>query len=173
MTETSEDRKHTAYHEAGHVVAHCRLNIPQGEASIKPNPHERILGNVLAEGVKHVWDAKYAHEIALGYCAGYAALIAAGYSDEVARQGAGDDFENVEELIDKWSLPEPLEDLLDQSVILMSRPENIRVVDSIAKKLMKYETLDSDYIDRLVDRVDGTITDEDWRQYLHLRGMLT
>jgi hypothetical protein len=46
----------------------------------------------------------------------------------------------------------------------MSSPENIRAVEFVAKALLKYETLRADYIDLLVDRVDGNISEEDWHR---------
>lgn len=44
--------------------------------------------------------------------AGHAALVAAGYSDEEARAGAGDDFEHASHLIEHWGLVGTLEDWL-------------------------------------------------------------
>lgn len=158
------DLERIAYHEAGHAVAHIRLNVLQNMASIKPK--DGNLGNVSAEGIEHVWKPEEARPQVLCYCAGYAALVATGCSDEVAKQGADDDFENATELIDTWGLSGTLEEWQGQAVELMSGPDNIRAVDSVDKALMKYETLDADYMDVLVDHADGNVTKEEWDRYL-------
>ena len=111
----------------------------------------------------------------LCYCAGYAALIATGYSDEVAILGCDDDMENAVELIQSWSLSGSLAEWKSRSVTLMSSLENIRAIDFIAKALMHYETLDSGYLELLIERADGDIPEGEWhgvvsRQY---PGMLT
>ena len=159
--------KHTAYHEAGHAVAHLRLNVQQGNVTIKP--HDGNLGSSAAEGKEHVWSAEEAPNQVLCYCAGYAALIAIGCSEDDAVLGADNDFENAAELIETWSLSVSLDDWRTQSVELMSRPENIRAVDFVANALMKYETLDSDYLDILSDLADGNISEEEWQQFISWR----
>ena len=89
--------KHIAYHEAGHVVAHFRLDVYQGIATIKPSGDNA--GHVTSEGIDHVWNAIDARTQVLSYCASFAALIAAGHSEDDAKLGADDDFEKAAELI--------------------------------------------------------------------------
>ena len=80
----------TAIHEAGHAVAHARLEC---SALVTIKPHNGMFGRCkLPEGKDHVSNAEDARVQVLCYCAGYAALIAAGYSDKSARLGADDDF---------------------------------------------------------------------------------
>ncbi|UCC45163.1 MAG: hypothetical protein JSU65_04410 [Candidatus Zixiibacteriota bacterium] len=161
------ERKHTAYHEAGHAVAHLRLGILQDKATIQP--HANNLGAVTAEGVEHVWDAEDAHKQLLGYCAGYAALVAAGYSNDDARSGADDDMENAAELVRKWPSIGTLDEGQRQAVTLMSSAENIRAVDYVARALMKHETLEADYMINLVGWADGDMTDEEWLDFIAWR----
>ena len=158
------DQTSTAIHEAGHAVAHFRLNVLQGMATIKPKGGN--LGSVSAEGKDHVWDAEYARKQVLCYCAGYAALIAADYSDEDAKQGADNDFNIATKLLAWLPLPSTLEEWLSKSVTLMSSPENIRAVDFVAKALMEHETLNADYVDMSVEYVDGKFTEKEWLDYL-------
>jgi hypothetical protein len=167
MTELSVERKHTAYHEAGHAVANSRLGVLQAVATIKPS--DGTLGRVVSEGKDHVCDAEDAHKQVLCYCAGYAALIAAGYSNEAAKQGADDDFENIAEIIETWALPGTFDEYQSQSVTLMRNPENIRAVDFVAKALMKHETLNDDYMDVLLERADGNVSEEEWCQFITWR----
>ena len=163
------DLKHTAYHEAGHAVAHFRLNVQQECVTIKP--HGDNLGSSMAEGKDHVLDAEDAPTQVLCYCAGYAALIANGNNEGDAIRGADDDFENTEELLEKWpeSLTGTLNDWKGQSVALMSAPENIRAVDFVAKSLLKYETLQADYLEMLVELADSNITEEEWQRFLAIQ----
>jgi hypothetical protein len=177
----TSDRKQTAYHEAGHAVAHIRLDIYQEKATIKRNPG--ILDSVEAEGKNHVWKDENAKKWALCYCAGiedaekraicycagYAAFIVLGYSDEDAILDADDDMENAYELIQFWLLPGALDEWKQKSIALLSSPENIRAVEAIAKALLKYETLEWEYMEQLIELTDGNITEVEWFQFLSFR----
>jgi len=154
----------TAIHEAGHAVAHARLEVLQALVTIKP--HNGMLGRSLAEGKDHVSNAEDARVQVLCYCAGYAALIAAGYSDKSARLGADDDFENAAELVSKWPSIGKLDEAESQAVIFMSTQENIRAVDFVAKALLEHETLDFDYLEMLIELADGNISEAEWQRFL-------
>ena len=156
------DLKRTAYHEAGHSVAHLRLGVLQAMTTIKAGAG--TLGHVTAEGKEHVWSEEDAEKQVLCYCAGYAALMAAGYSQDAAMLGTEDDFENASDLIAAWSLSGTLDEWRARSVELMNRPENIRAVEAVARALMDHESLDDGYIDLLVDLVDGNISKQEWLQ---------
>ena len=90
--------KHTAIYEAGHAVANVRIDVLKDQITIDPG--EGLLGGSIAEGKNHVWNAKDAAKQVYSYCAGYAALMALGYSAEVPCLGAGDDY--VEMLVE-WA----------------------------------------------------------------------
>ena len=164
--------KNTAIHEAGHAVAHVRIDVLKDQKTIDPG--EGILGSSIAEGKNHVWNAKDAAKQVYCYCAGCAALMAIGYSAEVACLGAGDDFENASDLLEMWDLPGTLDEWLNRSAEFMSEPENIRAVEFVANALMEYKTLDGDYIEMLVEWADGNMTDEEWHQFVsfHYPGMV-
>ena len=94
----------TAYHEAGHAIAHHRLDIEQDLVSIRLDRQAHTLGRSISAGVKHCWSKSEAADMAIAYCAGYAAVLAAGHSEEAALGGCEDDFEHVLELISFWEL---------------------------------------------------------------------
>jgi ATP-dependent Zn protease len=43
---TTDPRRGTAYHEAGHVVVHLYLGLPLTEVTIAPNAEEDSLGHM-------------------------------------------------------------------------------------------------------------------------------
>ena len=175
------DRKHNAYHEAGHAVAHIRLDIYQKKATIKLNPC--ISDSTEAEGTNYVQnneDANYwalcycagmeeAEKRVICYCAGYAALIVLGYSDEDAMLGTDDDMENASKLIQFWTLPGALDEWKQRSIELLSSPENILAVEAIGKALLRYETVEWEYMEQLIELTDGHITEAEWHQFLSFR----
>ena len=167
----STDLLATARHEAGHVVAHLRLGIDQDQATIvsKTAPGGQWIGAVAAEGAQHVWNKEQAGPMVLAFAAGYAALVAAGYSDDAARIGADDDFEQAAHLIDFWGLVGGFEAWLMQAVEFMRRPENVAAVAMIADHLLQHETLDGECLSVLVDVADGNCTEAEFAQYLRLR----
>lgn len=161
----------TAHHEAGHAVAHIRLGIEQLSATIAPKavPGGRRLGAVIAEGVQQVWNKEQAAPMVIAFGAGYAALVAAGHGDHEARDGADDDFDQAQYLIDFWGLPDTLDASLAQAVELMRRPENVAAVALVAEHLLKHKMLDADYLAVLVDLADGNTTEAEFARYLQLR----
>lgn len=154
----------TAIHEAGHVVAHVRLDLGHDGGHIVPE--ENILGAALGEGFEHVWDKSGAEPVVLAFCAGYAAMIAAGYGEDRARAGTGSDFDGVQKLIDFWELPGTLEDWLAKSVALMRRPENVKAVALVAEHLMRHKRLTGDYCNVLVELADGEATEAEFSHYV-------
>jgi hypothetical protein len=152
---------HTAIHEAGHAVAHVRLGIMQQELSIFPK--EGTLGHATAEGAQHVWSAKEAEPMVLAYLAGYAALIAAGHGEGVARAGADSDFAEAEELIKFWGLAGSLDDWRARAVELMAEQRNVRAVALIAEELTR--TLPAECAEALVDVADGGTTQEEYLRF--------
>lgn len=163
----TDDLKLTALHEAGHAVAHVRLEIQQGRATIVPD--DQNAGAVSAEGVEHVYSAEAATPMVEAYCAGYAALVAAGYSEELAAAGAGNDFANAELLIEQWNLGGDLQHWKLRAVELMGTPANRRAVELVAEHLVAHRTLDGDYLDLLVDLADGSCTEQEFARWLQIR----
>jgi ATP-dependent Zn protease len=160
-------KENVAIHEAGHAVAHCRLDLDVGFCTI--NPTEEKLGSLSGEGAGHVSDSDGAKNMVLAYCAGYAAMIADGKPEDEACRGCGDDFENAEQIISFWTLPGNLDVWKKRAVELMSKPENVRAVEVIAAKLLEFETIDGDHLMVLVEVADGVSTKEDYERYLVVR----
>ena len=154
----------TAYHEAGHAVAFHRL-FPDGRygGTLSIVRREGLLGTHSAEAL---WD--YSEDEgeaeAIYACAGYAAVLAAGYPAEVAEDGCESDFECAAHYCDR-----PLEEIKAQALALLRKPENKRAIERLVSELLKRETLDSDWVDALIGLADGEWTEEDYRMYLMLR----
>jgi hypothetical protein len=161
------DPRHTAVHEAGHVVAAARLDIPHDDATVVAD--ESSAGSVTVPGVRDAWTAEQAQAMALVYCAGNAASIAAGYDEATASLGCGSDFENAELLVEQWNLAGGIEERKAAAVRLMSTPENVRAVQVVADHLLAHRTLDWDYLQRVLELADGECTDEEFRQYRQFR----
>lgn len=142
---------HTAIHEAGHAVAHHRFKIDQEKASIVPKDGNQ--GSVTSACEDHVWDKKEAEDMTVAYLAGYAALRAWGYSEDDALQGAEDDLEKAQHLINIWDL-ESRESLMRESVKILSKPENRLAVKMVAAVLLEKHTIFFDEIDEIVERAD-------------------
>ena len=159
---------HTAIHEAGHAVAFVRLW-----------PNARISDNVTIEREQNTLGYHRAEEIcfpaiddpdeitrldsefekeAIYCCAGYAALVAAGYSEEEALLGANSDFAKAKEVADL-----SMEEISKKSVELMTQPDNIAAVAKVADELLRRKTIYGDQVETLVELSDGEITDDDYR----------
>ena len=170
MNDRSSNDRHTAIHEAGHAVAHHRLNIMQAYVSIESeniyddegNLMGQNLGRVTAEGAKHVYSKAEAEDQALAFCSGYAALLAAGYSEAEALRGADDDFEWTRYLIDRWQLADESE-WRRKALSTMCEAVNIAAVARISEELLEERRLEMHLIELLVDVADGQITEEKYQ----------
>jgi hypothetical protein len=159
----------TAIHEAGHAVAHVRLQILQGSVSIEPMG--QALGHVLAEGADSVWTREAAAGMVLAYCAGYAAVHAAGIPDS-AESGADSDFAHAEGLIEIWGLDGGLSEWQSKAVQMMSEPRNVKAVAVVADWLARHRRLDADLVDVLVDYADGEVAAGELERYVALRAAI-
>lgn len=169
---SSEDSRHTAIHEAGHAVAFYRLfsgGRIGGQLTIVPVGNN--LGSHQAEEVSFPWTEQITleqqeqfHREAVYACASYAALVAAGYSEDEAEQGCQSDFEKAVRCSG-----EPLDAVRREAVALMSRAENVRAVARIADELMRRKRLDEDEVTILLEVADGNASEEDYSQYLKLK----
>lgn len=158
--------KETAIHEAGHAVAHYRLQIDGGEVSIIPK--DGIIGRAFSSDT--IWDKSDAENQVLAFCSGYAALVAAGYS-RIAREGCNNDFEEATAIIEAWHLG-TLDEWLIKSVKFMCENKNIIAVEMLARDLLKLDHLDFDYCMCLIDFADGELTKPEWERYLEVRQQL-
>jgi hypothetical protein len=97
-------------------------------------------------------------------CAGYAALIVAGYSEADARRGADEDFAKAEDLIERWQLGTQAE-WLARAVEFMRQPANVRAVEMLADRLLEHRRLNEEYADNLISLADGEWTKEEWEAW--------
>lgn len=171
MSEQSIRDRHTAIHEAGHAVAHCRLNIQQAYVSIDSEEFyddDGILlgvtrGMAMAEGVEHVYDQVQAGDQVLAYYAGYAALLAVGFSEEEASLGADDDFALAEYLIDFWQIGNHSE-WKQKAALLMRDEANIAAVARVSEELLLERRLVMDQVEALIDVADGGIPEAEYQR---------
>jgi ATP-dependent Zn protease len=91
----------TAIHEAGHAVAFSRLFPARnlGNVSIIPDHDEGFAGACSSEGLWGDEDEEHLADHDTYVCAGYAAVLTAGYSEEEAAAGCENDFEEVLETL--------------------------------------------------------------------------
>jgi len=170
---SEESRISTAYHEAGHAVAFYRLfgDAARYGHTLTIEPHEDVLGDHRAEelvfhGVGELTvEQRLAFENEAIYsCAGYAAVLAAGYSDEAALAGCGSDFDKAERACDV-----PLNVSKEKAVKLMTLPENTSAVARVADELLSQNTLEWDEVEILIEVADGEATEQDYQQYLVMK----
>ena len=166
------DQHKTAIHEAGHAVAFYRLFGDSWRIghTVSIEPKDDTAGRHAAEDLSFEGadeltpDQRQMFENEAIYaCAGYAALIAADYPEDEAENGCWSDFECAEKCSDK-----PLATIKQESIALMSRPENVNAMRRIADELLLRKKLDSDVVDVLIDVADGKTTEEDYQRFLAL-----
>lgn len=160
----------TAIHEAGHAVAHVRLGIASGFVSIIANPDKGTAGTAEGEGAGHVYNKDGAADMTIAYCAGYAALVSAGYDEQTALLGADDDMEHAQDLIEFWGLDGDIADWRRRAVDLMQSPENVNAVRVLAEQLAIHKRIENSIVEILIDLADGECTEADFNRFLLLRG---
>ena len=74
-------------------------------------------------------------------CAGYAALVAAGYSEEDATDEAREDLSKAVDLFCLWGLDGTLGARKANTVKLMSSAKNIQAVEAVAMEMKNHQTL--------------------------------
>lgn len=126
-------------------------------------------GAVSSEGINHVMDAEGAHDMVQAYCAGYASLVAHGYSNELLLVGCDDDFEKAFELIESWGLKLNLEQYKALTVELMSQPMNLAAVKLLADYVLTRERVAGDVIGVLVELSDGDCTKDEFDRFMVMR----
>lgn len=164
------EKRKTAIHEAGHAVCHHRLGIEQDQVTIQP--HGLVVGASTAAGESHVWSRDDAADQVMAYLAGYAAMIAAGYSEVEAEAGADDDFEHAERLIADWLPEASLPRSKQRAVELMAESANRNAVAFVVEELLIRGTIDGQLLDLMLGYADGDITEAEYRQALLLHGAI-
>ena len=162
------DPKETAIHEAGHAIAFYRLfgDAARYGHTLTIEPHEDLLGSHRAEELVFHGVGELTAEQRLAFeneaiysCAGYAAVLAAGYSDEAALAECGSDFDKAGRACDV-----PLDVSKEKAVELMALPENTAAVARVAGELLKQRTLERDEWVILIKVADGEATEQDYQR---------
>lgn len=156
----------TAIHEAGHAVAFVRLFPARVCGDVSIEPEEGRLGGHIGEELTvclntadEQAEAQFEAE-AVYCCAGYAAMLAAGYPEEQAIELCESDFVEAGHRLEVGKR---------KAVELMRRPENRLAVERVAEELLHRKRLDGDHILVLIDVADGETTVEEYHAYLSLR----
>ena len=157
------DETTTAIHEAGHAVAWSRLfpSRYMNGVSIIPDHEEGLAGMCENEGLFGNEDDEHLSDHDTYGCAGYAAVRAAGYSEEAAAAGCDYDFDGVHG---------DLATAKTKALDLMQQPENVTAVKRIAEELMRRRQLHPDHVTVLLDLSDGESTESEYQQFLSFRG---
>ena len=157
MGQRQHDRRTTAYHEAGHVVAAVAFGIPILVASIVPNVGENEAGHVMQYEEHDVPD-----ELVIYMLAGHAA------ARRIAPAATGEwgDEDKVSELLPSCGRSE---------VELRARTEQLvtdrwGAIDRVAFYLIKYGRLDGQALDVMAD---PEVTEGELNSYLQLAGLGT
>ncbi len=165
--------KETAIHEAGHAVAFYRLfgDAARYGHTLTIEPHKDLLGNHRAEELVFHGVGELTAEQRLAFeneaiysCAGYAAVLAAGYSDEAALADCGSDVDKAERACDV-----PLDVSKENAVELMTLPENTVAVARVAGELLSRTSLEWDEVEILIAVADGEATEQDYQRYLVMK----
>jgi hypothetical protein len=164
------DLRWVAVHEAGHGVARLRLFPDQYFDDISIAPEEDSLGRIsLSFDTTIVPDTCGEEEgedvflrDAISACAGYAACIAAGYSEEQALTGCESDFERAGHRKER---------ACELALELMANGANVLAVTLIADKLLELTTVDHDHIIILMQLADGECSEAEYREYLDMRAI--
>ena len=97
-------------------------------------------------------------------CAGYAAMLAAGYAEEEALAGCEADFEKAERVCNVRLYVSK-----EKAMALMMQPQNIAAVARVAGELLSRSTLEWDEVEILIDVADGEATEQDYQRYLVMK----
>jgi len=161
----------TAIHEAGHAVAFYRLFGDSWRIghTVSIKPEDGTAGHHAAEDLSFDGDDELTPDQrqmfeneAIYACAGYAAVVAAGYPEDEAENGCWSDFESAEKCSDK-----PLDEIKREAVLLMQN--NTQAVNRIVEELLKRKSLEFDEVEILIDVADGSATEEDYARYVAMR----
>ena len=153
----------TAIHEAGHAVAFSRLFPTRdlGKVSIIPDHDEGFAGACSSEGLWGAEDEEHLANHDTYGCAGYAAVLVAGYSEEEAAAGCESDFEEVFGDLDAAKA---------RAIDLMRQPSNLKAVKRLADELVLRKELHPDHVDYLIGLADGELPENEYLQLLGYRG---
>lgn len=163
-----------AIHEAGHAVAFYLLKFREMgllNRRLSMVPHDGKAGTfqheeILFEEDSHLSEAEQDevfHNVGIFSCGGYAAVIAAGFSEEKAVEGCCSDFETA-------SQHGELESLQQEAIELLSTNDAKKAVNRVAAELLESRTIDAETLDMLLRVCFGELTEEDFQAWRYLSG---
>ena len=162
------DLRWVAIHEAGHGVSRLRLFPDQYFEDISIAQEEDSLGRLTLSFdttvVPRFSSDEEGEDVflrdAICACAGYAACVAAGYSQEQALSGCESDFERAGHRKER---------ACELALELMASGANVLAVRLLADKLLELTTVDHDHILILMQLTDGECSEAEYREYLDMR----
>jgi ATP-dependent Zn protease len=157
LGEMMRERRETAYHEAGHVVADYVQQFVLGDASIVPDPIEGRHGYASGEAA---WsEGSRDVEAIISMLAGLAAARLVFPGRGVEEGGAGDDYEKVNELLPSVSTDLETLEARAAELVVTHRP----LVDAVAELLLEEEYVVDDDLELVCVAVEEG---ENWRDAL-------
>jgi hypothetical protein len=155
-----------AVHEAGHTVAFRRLfpnRYAFGVAIVPDDEQEEqeAAGWSANEQLHGHEDDRTTADFGAYLCAGYAAVLVAGYSEDEAAAGCGSDFSKVHGDLAAAKV---------KAIDLMRQPENVKAVNRLADELTRRRRIHPDHIGVLIDLSDGEVTESEYQEMLSFRG---
>ena len=160
----------TAIHEAGHAVADRRLfgdrSFSWGIALV-PEQDQEEQGMDAWNMIDRLGndDDQSTADNDVVRCAGYAAVVAAGFSEAEAEAGC---YER--DYYDFRMVRGDLETAKAKAIELMREPENVEAVKRIADELLLRRRLHGDHVGLILDLAFGEITEQFYLQLLSARG---
>lgn len=162
-----DERRRTAFHEAGHAVADVRGEFIPTHVTIEPN--DSRLG---ASGSAYGWDdTESARKFLVSLCAGLAADLELGGDEESARGGANNDLERAEEILEHLA-EGTLETWIDAARLFVREPNNWKAIELVAEELLDRGRMLGEEVEILVELADGAVTEDEAARALGIARMM-
>jgi ATP-dependent Zn protease len=133
---TADEEWMTAIHEAGHTIAHVRLQPESYMLDVTIVPDGENAGCGRYEELTSEDSSRWNKE-AVELCAGYAAQILFGGNENDARLGSASDLDKVAEMVTGWNLA-PMQDHIAAAVNLLDRHENRTASGESCERIGRY-----------------------------------
>lgn len=154
--------RQVAFREAGHAIAAYRLlpRCSQGPIAICPDANGRSVGSDFLKGIYLGDESEEQWGQTIFLLSGYAACVAAGWTEDESKGSSQDDFEKAIGII-KAHGSCCLGSYIREALAFMRRDDNIEAVAAVANELLQHRTLTAEEQYALIEMVDGLVTDED------------
>ncbi|MBK8994617.1 MAG: hypothetical protein IPM35_02550 [Myxococcales bacterium] len=145
----------TAFHEAGHAVADCRLGFVCGIVSIEPRPGTR--GHAV-----HLSEDGSDDDLIIALLAGYAAAVRAGGDPVQEKEGAWSDFERASEILERTGRTDLAPHLARAETFVR---DNWSAIERVAAELIEWRTIEGQELEVVLEVADGNATDADLARF--------